>query len=409
MALMNRTPEKLAIKIVLGTLFLIWLLVAAKKIQAEEYAVPNSGSPYLNLNEVALDTILHIPTGLEVTLDQMIEVVQSARVIYVGETHDNLEAHRAQLEVIKRLEKKFPGKITVGMEMFRQSAKADLESWRNGNVTSAEFKTLFSENWGPGFKLYQPIFDFLKENSIPLIGLKSSRETEALLRAEGPELHPESFPEMDTTDRHHRNFSMSLFGGHADHAEALKKPYQMLLLWEESMAQTVARFLKNHDDRKLVVLAGGFHVQYGFGIPKRAFRRIPHAYSIILPTVTELPTELKDREMTVEHVSIPLYAGDFAWRLEYKVLPENKVKLGIQLKESDAGISVLFVAENSNAQRAGILTGDVLLALGGKMIQGVDDLIARLQTFAIGEQVTIRLKRGVEEMAVDVRLQEVTR
>jgi uncharacterized iron-regulated protein len=405
---MNRTPEKLAIKIVLATLFLIWLLVAAKKIQAEEYAVPNSGSPYINLNEVGLDKILHIPTGLEVTLEQMIEVVQGARVIYVGETHDNLEAHRAQLEVIKRLAKKFPGKITVGMEMFRQSAKADLESWQNGNVTPAEFKALFSENWGPGFKHYQPIFNFLKENSIPLIGLKSSRETEALLRAEGPELHPESFPEMDTTDRLHKSFSMSLFGGHADHAEALKKPYQMLLLWEESMAQTVARFLKNHDDRKLVVLAGGFHVQYGFGIPKRAFRRIPHTYSIILPTVTELPAELKDREMTVEHVSIPLYAGDFAWRLEYKVLPGNTVKLGIHLKESEAGISVLLVGENSNAQRAGILTGDVLLALGGEKIRGVDDLVTRLQTFKVGESVTIRLQRDVEEMDVDVLLQKVT-
>ena len=405
---MNPTPEKLAIKIVLGTLFLIWLLLAAKKSQAEEYAVPNSGSPYINLNDVGMDQILHVPTGLQVTLDQMIEVVQGSSVIYIGETHDNLEAHRAQLEVIQRLVKKFPGKITVGMEMFRQSAKADLIRWQNGDMTPGEFKALFNKNWGPGFKLYQPIFDFLKENSIPLIGLKSSRETETRLRKEGPELHPENFPEMDLSDRHHKTFSMSLFGGHADHAEALKKPYQMLLLWEEAMAHAVAEFLKNNADRKLVVLAGGFHVQYGFGIPKRAFRRVPHAYSIILPTVTELPAELKDREMTVEHVSIPLYAGDFAWRLEYKVLPENKVKLGIQLKESEQGVKVLFVGENSNAQNAGILTGDVLLALSGKNIQGVDDLVTRLQTFAIGEQVTIRLKRGLEEMDVGVLLRKIT-
>jgi uncharacterized iron-regulated protein len=404
---MNTTPEKLAIKIVLGTLFLIWLLLAAKKGQTEEYAVPNSGSPYINLNDLGMDQILHIPTGIQVTLDQMIEVVQGSSVIYVGETHDNLEAHRAQLEVIQRLEKKFPGKITVGMEMFRQSAKADLERWHDGDMSSSEFKALFNKNWGPGFKLYQPIFDFLKENSIPLIGMKSSRETEARLRKEGPAVHPENFPEMDTSDRLHKTFSMSLFGGHSNHAEALKKPYQMLLLWEEAMAHAVAEFLKNNTDRKLVVLAGGFHVQYGFGIPKRAFRRIPHAYSIILPTVTELPAELKDREMTVEHVSIPLYAGDFAWRLEYKVLPENKVKLGIQLKESEQGVSVLFVGENSNAQNAGILTGDVLLALSGKNIQGVDDLVTRLQNFAIGDQVTIRLKRGMEEMDVDVLLRKI--
>ncbi|MCH8311489.1 MAG: ChaN family lipoprotein [Nitrospinae bacterium] len=405
---MNRTPVHLAIKIVLGTLFLIWLLSATQKGSAEEYAVPNSGSPYINLKALEIDQILHIPTGIQVTKDQMIEIVSGSRVIYVGETHDNLEAHRAQLEVIERLAKKFPGKITVGMEMFRQSAQPALDRWHNGDLPQSEFKTLFHKNWGPGFNLYQPIFDFVKENSIPLIGLKSSKETESQFRKEGTEASPGSFPEMDESDIHHKTFSMSIFGGHADHAEALKKPYQMLLLWEETMAQTVAEFLKNNPDRKLVVLAGGFHVQYGFGIPKRAFRRIPHAYSIILPTVTELPPELKDREMDVEYVSIPLYAGDFAWRLEYKVLPENKVKLGIQLKESESEISVLFVGENSNAEKAGILKGDVLLALSGEKILNVDDLVTRLQTFNIGDHATVRLRRGMEELDVEVLLRKAT-
>ena len=200
---------------------------------------------------------------------------------------------------------------------------------------------------------------------------------------------------------------MSIFGGHNDHAEALIKPYQMLLLWEETMARTVADFLQDEAtrDSKLVVLAGGFHVQYGFGIPKRAFRRIPHAYSIILPTVTELPEELKDREMQVKHVSIPLYSADYAWRLEYKVLPDNKVKLGVQLKEKDSGVNVVHVGENSNAQQAGIQVGDVLLAINGKNLAGVDDLIGRLQTFNLGDRAVVRLKRGEEELEVDILLQ----
>jgi len=402
---MNRIPVILAIKIVLGTLFLIWVLSAAQKISAEEYAVPNSGSPYTNLHELGIDQILHIPTGIQVTKDQMIEIISGSRVIYIGETHDNLEAHRAQLEVIERLAKKYPGKITVGMEMFRQPAQPDLARWHNGDLQPDEFKTLFYKNWGPGYKLYKPIFDFVKEYSIPLIALKSSRETEARFRKEGADSHPGSFPDIDKSDVHHKTFSMSIFGGHGD---ALKKPYQMLLLWEETMAQTVAKFLKNNADRKLVVLAGGFHVQYGFGIPKRAFRRIPHAYSIILPTVTELSAELKDREMDVKHVSIPLYAGDFAWRVEYKVLPGNKVKLGIQLKESESEVSVLFVGENSNAEKAGILKGDVLLELSGEKILGADDLVTRLQTFNVGDHAAIRLRRDREELDVDVLLRKAT-
>lgn len=403
---MNRTPVHLAIKITLGTLFLIWLLSYAQSAKAEEYAVPNSGSPYLDVNQLEIDQILHIPTGVRVTQDQMIEAISGSRVIYIGETHDNLEAHSAQLEVLEQLARKFPGKITVGMEMFRRSAQPELDRWHRGDLPQPEFKKLFRAHWGPGYRLYRPIFDFARENALPIVGLKSSRETEERFRKRESSADSEGFPELDEQDIYHRAFSMSIFGGHSDHAEALIKPYQMLLLWEETMAQTVADFLQDEgtSDRKLVVLAGGFHVQYGFGIPKRAFRRVPHAYSIILPTVTELPEELKDREMNVKHVSIPLYSGDYAWRLEYKVLPDNKVKLGVQLQEKDAGIRVIHVGENSNAQQAGILRDDVLLAVNGENLTGVDDLIDRLQTFNLGDRALVRIRRGEEELEVDVLL-----
>ena len=133
---------------------------------------------------------------------------------------------------------------------------------------------------------------------------------------------------------------MAAFGGHRGTNKALEKPYRMLLLWEETMAQTVSQFLMNpkYQETKLIVLSGGFHVQYGFGIPKRAFRRVPHSYSIIQPTVTHVPEKLKDREMEVEKVSIPLYAADYAWKVEYKV-PDN-VRLGVRLEQKKEGIMI---------------------------------------------------------------------
>jgi uncharacterized iron-regulated protein len=289
---------------------------------AEDYSVPNQGSPYRNLGELKEGEILHLPTGLTVSVEQMIDTVSASRVIYVGETHDNLEAHRVQLEVIRRLQEQFPGQISVGVEMFRRSAQDDLDRWQNGNLTDKQFRKLFRKNWGPGYAMYQPIFEYLKENSIPLIGLKSSRALEQKFRDGGPE--QDGMPEIDLTDEYHRAYSMSLFGGNDTHTGVVSKPYQMLLLWEESMAETVANFLKDdaNKNRKLVVLAGGFHVQYGYGIPKRAFRRVPHAYSIILPTVTEIPKELKNREMkmkTMESVlhrpaTQPHQAGSFSKR-----------------------------------------------------------------------------------------------
>ena len=374
---------------------------------AVEYAVPNQGSPYKNLGELKEGEILHLPTGLTVSVEQMIDTVSASRVIYVGETHDNLEAHRVQLEIIRRLQEQFPGQISVGVEMFRRSAQDDLDRWQNGNLTDKQFRKLFRKNWGPGYAMYQPIFEYLKENSIPLIGLKSSRALEQKFREGGPD--QDGMPEIDLTDAYHRAYSMSLFGGNDTHTGVVSKPYQMLLLWEEAMAETVANFLKNEDngERKLIVLAGGFHVQYGYGIPKRAFRRVPHAYSIILPTVTEIPKELKNREMKMKTpVSIPLLASDFNWKVSYIVPPSNRIKLGVFLKEMESGLKVLEVEKGSNAERMNLQKDDVILELDGNEVASVEDLATQLQKHNYGDTVHLKIKRGDSKQEVSGILRE---
>ena len=384
-------------------LFLLFSLSTNNIAFAEEYAVPHSGSPYLPLNDLKNGEILHLPTGLKVSFDQMQNAISSSRVIYIGETHDNIEAHRAQLEIIEDLAKRFPGKISVGMEMFRRSAQQNLNQWNKGELSSGQFKNLFRKNWGNGYALYKSIFEFLNKNHIPLIGLKSSKKAEDTFRS-NDQPGQNDLPKIDFNDRYHRPFSMSIFGGH----QAMEKPYRMLLLWEETMAQTVADFLKNPSNinSKLVILAGGFHVQYGFGIPKRAFRRVPHSYSIVLPTVTELPPELKDREMDVKHVSIPLYSADYAWKIQYKVLPENKVKLGVLLENSENTVRIKSVSANSNAELAGLKDGDLLLAIDGIKLIDIEDLTDKLKRLVIGDRARLIVKRGLEEMDIEIQFME---
>ena len=381
-------------------LFLLFSSSTKNIAFAEEYAVPHSGSPYLPLNDLKNDEILHLPTGLKVSFDQMQNAISSSRVIYIGETHDNIEAHRAQLEIIQDLAKRFPGKISVGMEMFRRSAQQNLNQWNKGELSSGQFKKLFRKNWGNGYALYKSIFEFLNKNHIPLIGLKSSKKTEDTFR-DNDQPGQNDLPKIDFNDRYHRPFSMSIFGGH----QAMEKPYRMLLLWEETMAQTVADFLINPSNinSKLVILAGGFHVQYGFGIPKRAFRRVPHSYSIVLPTVTELPPELEDREMDIKHVSIPLYSADYAWKIQYKVLPENKVKLGVLLENSKNTLRIKSVSANSNAELAGLKDGDLLLAIDGIKLIDIEDLTDKLKRLVIGDRARLIVKRGLEEMDVEIQ------
>lgn len=402
---MNPNPVTQAIRLVLGTLFLFWLLLLSRNAQSEEFAVPYSGSPYRNLADLDAGQILHLPTGLLVRREQMMESISASRVIYIGETHDNIEAHKIQLQVIQFLAEKYP--IAIGLEMFRRSAQEKLDLFNLGQLSDQEFRHLFHSNWGGGFSLYQPIFEFAKSKGLPLIGLKSTREVENHFRSGDTAPGDTLYPEIDDTDPYHRAFSMSAFGGHT--AKALEKPYRMLLLWEETMAQTVAEFLRNpaNKDKKLVVLAGGFHVQYGFGIPKRAYRRMPHNYSILLPSITMVPEALKDREMEVKKVSIPLYASDYAWKVEYRVPGQNKVKLGVHLAQEKSGeVRIKSVGENSNAQTAGMKPGDQLLSMDGKTLTEVSDVLELLQSKNFDDRSTFELRRDDQVLTVEVVFKE---
>ncbi len=375
-------------------------------VEAEEYP----GSPYINLKDAEVGSIVHLPTGVKINFDQLVNTLSDSRVIYVGETHDNLEAHRVQLEIIQALNKKFPGRVAVGMEMFRRSAQPQLDLWQSGRLSDREFKSLFYKHWGTDYRIYKMVFDYISKNRLPIIGLKSNKETQKKFREKGyPERSNDgSFPEIDLEDPFHKAYSASVFGGHEKQSLKNSKPYKMLLLWEETMAETVANFLNEErfNDWKLVVLAGGFHVQYGFGIPKRAFRRIPHSYSIVLPTVTHIPPELKDREMSYDSVSIPLYSADFAWKVDYKVLPEGKIKLGVFLEETEKGPKIKSVGEGSNADRAGILANDILIEMSGEPINGVEDLKEFLQTKKSGDVVTVKLIRNSVQMILEMELLE---
>ena len=120
-----------------------------------------------------------------------------------------------------------------------------------------------------------------------------------------------------------------------------------------------------------------------------------------------MPEELKEsREMKVEHVHTPLYSADYAWKVPYKVLPKNRIKLGVLLAEEEVGVRVRSVAKNSNAERAGILAGDLLLQADGNSIIDVEEMVGFLQSKNFGDKVSIRLRRDTAEQVVTVTLQK---
>ncbi len=361
-------------------------------------------------SEPAPDTIFHIPTGLEVSIDGMLDMLSGARLVCVGETHDSVHAHRVELLVIRELFRRFPGKVAVGMEMFRETQQEALDRWTRGELSEVQFlkESKWYGNWGSDFRYYREILEFARDNRIDVIALNPSKELQEAVSRGGidnvaGELR-ERLPEMGPPDPYQKASIQGVFGGHLPTEGMFESFFRVQMLWEESMAERIVGYYRSDRgrDKKMVTITGGWHVRHGFGVPKKVLRRMPMPYAIVLPEEISVPEEKKDQVMEVELPEIPLLPGDFAWMVTYEDLAE-RLRLGVRLEEKDGTLRVEAVDEGSPAAKAGVTPGSEIVSFDGEPVSDLTDLYYHLERKKEGDSGTLTVRRdGAEEkLAVD--------
>ncbi|MFQ5507825.1 MAG: ChaN family lipoprotein [Leptospirillia bacterium] len=352
-------------------------------------------SPYRALETLPSGTILHVPSGTEMSQTQMLDVLADSRVVYVGETHTNLEDHAVQLAVIRGLNERHPDGIMIGLEMFAHPVQKDLDRWVSGELSEHEFLKVWLNSWSEDFGYYRDILMYARAHQIPLIALNATREEiRAVSRGEA---HSEADWEAagwDGTDPYHRAYLDAIFGGHGQGGG--DRFYSVQLLWDETMAASAHAALTRDDlkHRRLVVLAGGGHVQYGFGIPRRLFSRMPVSYSTVIPITVDMPDDRADLLMDVDVPEFPLPIADFVWSVDYRDLRDRKVVLGIRFDLSHTdGVWIQAVSPGSAAADAGVAAGDHLVSVDGIAMRETVDVKAALAQVALGEHGTLVVER----------------
>lgn len=246
---------------------------------------------------VASNTIVMMPTSAAPTTIQseigfttqqqaIVKQLQTADVVYLGETHDSEWDHQQQLAIIQALFK-HNSKLAIGMEMFQRPAQPILDRYLAGNITAAELRqqSEFDRRWGFKWEYYAPILEFAKANRIPLIALNTPTEItrkaskqglESLTTAELKYIPP--IAEIDRSNVEYREMISASYQQHAGivsiASRSFDRFYTAQLLWDETMAERVANFVTQNPHRQTIVLAGSSHIIYGYGIPDRVKRRL---------------------------------------------------------------------------------------------------------------------------------------
>lgn len=382
---------------------LIFLCLAVMTLSACQPARTYLGDPelpYPPVREPVIGDILHVPTGVYVDSEAMLEQATRARVVFVGETHDNPASHRLQEQILSALQKNNPGHVTLAMEMFTPSQQDVLDRWVAGDLSEKEFlkQVDWYGTWHMNFGFYRGLLTLCRDRQIPILALNADAALkkkvgrtpfEDLEQAEKAKL-----PQMDHNDPYQQAMVKAVFADHKM-GQAMADGFQRVqTLWDETMAENLANHLKARDDsHQVMVIAGGNHVRYGYGIPRRMFRRIPAAYLLVGSEELEIPEDKKDRLMNIEKPNYPMPPYHFLTFTAYEDLPESGVKLGIMLDRAEGGLIIKKVMPGSIAEQNGLQENDLLTAIDRQRLEEPFDLIYELQQKKDGDSIDLTVVR----------------
>jgi uncharacterized iron-regulated protein len=350
----------------------------------------------------AADLVIFDATHTQQQTDGVVSQLADKQVVFIGEDHERYDQHLNQLEVIRRLHMESPGHWTIGVEYFQRSFQPYLDAYIAGTISEREFlsKTEYFERWGYDYRLYRPIFQYAKEQRIPLVALNAEHElTDAVDKSGLDGLSPADRSRLpQQIEQPDTNYLARLRKAFEEHPGAASADFERFVevqsVWDETMAQTVADYLSAHPDKAMVVLAGAGHLAFGSGIPSRVQRRLINSRIAILLPADKAEDDAQGADYLLVSSNAPLPSSG---------------KMGITMNRT-GGVSIKTVSPDSAASKAGLRAGDRILTIGGQPIHSYGDVQLALLDKEPGEHLSLRAERQEggqrQEITADLILQK---
>ncbi|RZK21256.1 MAG: hypothetical protein EOO86_01725 [Pedobacter sp.] len=197
------------------------------------------------------------------TVDEIVNDVKNADVIFFGEEHNDSIGHLLEAEIFKKFNEKFPKEIALSLEMFHTDVQPIVDEYLSNLISEKNF-VKEGRAW-PNYKDYKPLVEYAKDNKLPVIAANAATRYSNAVTKGGLDIL-KSFPKssldilpplpVDTaTGRYLQKFS-DLLGGHSMGG---MKVYQTQNFWDATMAWSIAKFMKANKGKKVLHLNGRFH------------------------------------------------------------------------------------------------------------------------------------------------------
>jgi uncharacterized iron-regulated protein len=249
------------------------------------FTIGSVSSQTVSLPAPAFQLYLH--GGLS-TLDAVVQELADADIVFVGEQHDDRNAHALEFALLEHLYARNP-RLVLSLEMFERDVQGVLDEYLRGYITETHF--LQSARPWPNYKAdYRPLIEFCKEHQLPVVAANAPRRYVNIVSRKGQAALAE-LPKVSRGYLAPLPYSMAIppeydrqltdiFGGsHEDDGKPAPSsqpgmPDPALLkqaqgLWDATMADSIVRALRANRGRRVLQVNGGMHSDNGFGIAAR--------------------------------------------------------------------------------------------------------------------------------------------
>ena len=380
-----------------------------------------------------------------VNVQSVADELATADVVALGELHQTPPVHRTHHELLAALHRARPNMV-IAMEMFERDTQPVLLQYLSGFVDEATFRKQ-ARPWPNYDRDYRPVIEFAKDNGLVVLAANAPRPLAKQAAKEGvaavlgnPHVARETSAPMDE----YWDAFCEAMEGHEGMLgpDGMQRYYGAQCLKDDTMAETITDYVAERNqagDRPLVVLiCGRMHSDHGRGTVARIRQRMPSLTVRVLsaeivggtgPQVYEserdvaefivlAPAEAVERAeprvaaktATAVKSGEPSHAsgdgdGDGNGDDEPMANPEGlRPALGFMpdYSAADDGVLVGDVREGGPAARAGIVSGDFIIALDGVPTPDIETYAEVLDMQVIGRKATVRVRRNTGEVDLEV-------
>ena len=263
------------------------------------------------------------------TLEQVADDLSEYDVVFFGEDHTHPGNHLAQLRLLQALHQR-NASMSLSLEQFERDTQPVVDQYLAGEIGEKVLEK-DARAW-PNYKgSYRPLVEYAAENQLPVIAANAPKNIVICVGKKGTEILDE-IPEPDRSwvaetihveEGAYMDKFMAIMSGGASHGAGdeesedeasgdeesdemhtesateispqmramVMRSFAAQVTRDDTMAESIARHLGAHPDRKVLHLNGNFHSASHLGTVERLTRRMPELrVAVIQPLGVEDPT-----------------------------------------------------------------------------------------------------------------------